>query len=40
MGHCDASISDHYRERFPDERLVKVVDHVRSWLFGSEIVKS
>jgi integrase len=36
MGHCDASISDHYRERFPDERLVKVTDHVRGWLFGEE----
>lgn len=37
MGHCDASISDHYRERFPDDRLVKVTDHVRGWLFGAAL---
>lgn len=37
MGHADNSISDAYRERFPDERLRKVVDHVRGWLFGEVI---
>ncbi len=34
MGHADNSISDHYRERFQDERLRRVVDHVHGWLFG------
>jgi DNA-directed RNA polymerase subunit RPC12/RpoP len=34
MGHSDNSISDHYRERFQDERLRKVVDYVRGWLLG------
>ena len=34
MGHSDNSISDAYRERFPDERLKKVSDHVHTWLFG------
>lgn len=33
MGHCDPSISDHYRERFADERLKRVSEHVRQWLF-------
>lgn len=33
MGHADPSISDNYRERFPDERLRRVVDHVQSWLY-------
>lgn len=33
MGHADSSISDTYRERFPDERLRHVSDHVRGWLF-------
>ena len=36
MGHSDGSISDAYRERFPDERLRQVVEHVRSWLWGTE----
>ncbi len=35
MGHADNSISDHYRERFQDERLRKVVEHVHGWLYGS-----
>ncbi|NLX54145.1 MAG: ParB N-terminal domain-containing protein, partial [Planctomycetaceae bacterium] len=34
MGHADNSISDAYRERFPDERLKKVTDHVHDWLYG------
>lgn len=33
MGHADNSISDLYRERFSDDRLVKVVEHVHAWLF-------
>ena len=35
MGHVDASMSAHYRERIGDDRLVAVVNHVRGWLFGS-----
>ncbi|MFW6171687.1 MAG: tyrosine-type recombinase/integrase [Planctomycetota bacterium] len=34
MGHADDSISGHYRERFPDERLIRVSEHVRQWLHG------
>lgn len=34
MGHADNSISEVYRERFPDERLKAVADTVRAWLFG------
>ena len=39
MGHADNSISDHYRERFDDAKLIRVSDHVRSWLFqnGGEV---
>lgn len=33
MGHADHSISDHYRERFSDDRLVQVTEYVRGWLF-------
>jgi integrase len=33
MGHSDASMAAHYRERIDDDRLQKVTDHVRSWLF-------
>jgi integrase len=40
MGHADSSISDHYRERMHDGRLVAVSDAIRGWLFGSEVVKS
>ena len=36
MGHSDNTIADQYRERSRDDRLRKVADHVRSWLFGSE----
>jgi integrase len=32
MGHANSSISDHYRERISDERLVDVVKCVRQWL--------
>ena len=35
MGHTDASMANHYRERIEDEdaRLRAVTNHVRSWLF-------
>ena len=33
MGHTDASMSAHYRERISDQRLVDVVTFVRAWLF-------
>jgi len=36
MGHADGSISDLYRERFSDDRLVKVTEYVRSWLFAED----
>lgn len=39
MGHADSSISDHYREQFPDERLRAVTDHVHEWLFGTTKAK-
>jgi integrase len=34
MGHVDASMAGHYRERIDDSRLQAVADHVRAWLFG------
>jgi hypothetical protein len=36
MGHVDASMAGHYRERIDDSRLKAVTDHVRAWLFASE----
>ncbi len=32
MGHADPSMAGRYRERIADERLRRVVDHVRAWL--------
>ena len=37
MGHADHSISDHYRERIDDSRLLRVVDYVREWLLGRSV---
>lgn len=34
MGHADNTMADLYRERFPDQRLLKASSHVRQWLFG------
>jgi integrase len=34
MGHVDASMAGHYRERIDNSRLNAVVEHVHSWLFG------
>jgi len=34
MGHADASMAGHYRERIEDHRLVAVTDHVREWFTG------
>jgi integrase len=39
MGHVDESMSATYRERISDERLRKVADHVRNWLFGEQETK-
>jgi len=34
MGHTDHSMAAHYRERIADKRLLRVVEHVRHWLFA------
>ncbi len=37
MGHAGGNdVADHYRERVSDDRLRKVADHVRGWLFGTK----
>ncbi|MBL9165817.1 MAG: tyrosine-type recombinase/integrase [Planctomycetaceae bacterium] len=35
MGHADASMAAHYRERIGNERLIEASDSVRRWLFRS-----
>lgn len=34
MGHARDDMASLYRERIDDERLLKVTEHVRGWLFG------
>jgi len=37
MGHVDGSMADHYREAVGEDRLRRVTEHVRAWLFdGSD----
>jgi integrase len=36
MGHVDESMAVHYVERISDERLRRVVEYVRGWLFSSK----
>jgi hypothetical protein len=33
MGHADENISSFYRERIGDDRLLRIANHVREWLF-------
>jgi hypothetical protein len=35
MGHPDQSRAGLYRERIDPERLRRVTEHVRTWLFGT-----
>lgn len=37
MGHTDGSVGEFYRHRFDDERLIAVAQHVRHWLFGTDV---
>jgi hypothetical protein len=39
MGHAREDMASVYRERISDERLRAVVEHVRTWLFGREMVQ-
>lgn len=41
MGHSDqaSDMTALYNQRVSDERIRKVCDHVRSWLFGAEVTK-
>ena len=39
MGHVDASMAGVYRERIEDKRLLAVVNHVHTWLFGEHKAK-
>lgn len=39
MGHVDDSMAAEYREGIEDDRLEAVADHVRQWLFGSEVAQ-
>jgi integrase len=37
MGHKDRSMAAHYRERIAPERLQRVAEHVRAWVFAKPI---
>ncbi|WP_428304820.1 tyrosine-type recombinase/integrase [Lacipirellula sp.] len=37
MGHADASMAAHYRERISDERLLSASNQVKEWLFRKAI---
>lgn len=37
MGHKDESMAAHYRERVADQRVKRVCEHVRNWLYGGSI---
>jgi integrase len=37
MGHARDDMASVYRERISDERLKTVTDHVRKWLFASNV---
>ena len=39
MGHVDSTMAAAYRERIGDDRLIRVVDHVRGWLFDDKETK-
>jgi integrase len=39
MGHVDPSMAGVYRERISDERLRAVTEHVRGWLFNTNVSK-
>jgi integrase len=36
MGHVREDMASMYRERVNDERLRRVMEHVRTWLFSAE----
>lgn len=36
MGHSNPTMAGHYIERIDDSRLLRVVEVVRSWLFGDD----
>jgi len=35
VGHTDGSVADNYRHGIADDRLIKVSQFVRNWLFGA-----
>ena len=39
MGHAREDMSNLYREKIEDGRLLAITNHVRKWLFGNEDTK-